>query len=380
MTSIKSKPKVALVADWLTNMGGAERLLLSLHEAFPDAPIYTSVFDAEACPEFKDLDIRTSYLQKLPESIRYRHQLFPTLRAGAFRKLDMDEYDIIVSSSSAEAKSVIKRPDALHVCYCHTPIRYYWSHYKEYMKDPGFGSLNGLVRTVMPGFVARMKRFDLASVNGVDLFVANSHEVQKRIKQYYRRDAKVIFPPVDTVNITPVELKDKEDFYLVVARQIPYKKVDIAIKACNRLKKRLVVIGRGGEHDALRTMAGETIEFITDANDATKADYLRRAKAFLFPSFEDFGIAPVEAIAAGTPVIAYEAGGAHDYIREGVNGMFFEQQTPRSLEAAIKVFERKTFDPIDVSITAECFSEARFVCEIRNLVLETYKAHTEKQD
>jgi hypothetical protein len=178
-------PKIAIVCDWLTNMGGAERVVLALHKAFPDAPIYTSVFTPETMPAFRDLDVRTTYLQKLPLPLRGKHQLFPLQRASAFRKLNLREYDIIISSASAEAKAVRKRPDAVHICYCHTPTRYYWSHYKEYVASPGMGPLNPLVRVALPTLVNMMRKIDLRAVDGVDYFIANSSAVSGRIAKYY---------------------------------------------------------------------------------------------------------------------------------------------------------------------------------------------------
>lgn len=359
-------PKIAIVCDWLTNMGGAERVVLALHQAFPDAPIYTSVYDAESMPLFKDVDVRTTYLQRLPAKLRARHQLFPLIRANAFRRLDLSEYDIIISSASAEAKAIIKRPDATHICYCHTPTRYYWSHYHEYKSSPGFGRLNPAVRVALPILVGLMRRIDLRAVKSVDQFIANSSEVQGRIKQYYHRDSTVIFPPVDTKRLAPVKPVQKEDFYLVVGRQIPYKRIDLAIEACNKLKKRLVVIGNGSEHAKLVKLAGPTAELI-QADDQQIVSYFQRAKALIFTSEEDFGITPVEAMAAGTPVIAFNKGGAKDYITKD-SGVFFDEQTPQSLAAAINLFEQKTFDHETIQKHAEKFSEEVFVNKVKEFI------------
>jgi hypothetical protein len=188
-------PKVVIITDWLTNMGGAERVVMAAHEAFPDAPIYTSTYTPETMPEFNGLDIRTTWLQKLPKPLRKLHKFFPMLRVRAFRELDLSEFDIILSFSSAEAKQVRKtRPGQVHICYCHTPIRYYWSHYDEYKKDPGFGRLNWLVRLSMPLLVPSLKKADFRAAQNVDVFIANSSEVQTRIKKYYKRPSTVIHP------------------------------------------------------------------------------------------------------------------------------------------------------------------------------------------
>ncbi|HWZ66066.1 MAG TPA: glycosyltransferase [Patescibacteria group bacterium] len=368
----KNKPSIALVYDWLTNMGGGEKLLLALHKAYPDAPIYTSVFIPENCPPFAGLDIRTTYLQNLPKFLRRRHQLFPVLRAHAFRTLDLSKYDIVLSSASAEAKAVQARHDAAHICYCHTPTRYYWSHYKEYKKDPGFGRLNPLIRLVIPPFVAWMRKLDLKAVAGVDYFIANSHAVQARIKKYYKHDSSVIFPPVQIERLQPKQPVAKADFYLVVGRQNSYKRTDIAIKACNQLKKRLIVIGKGDEHNNLLKLAGPTIEFMTNVDDKAVIAYFQQAKAFIFPQQDDFGITAVEAMAAGTPVIAYKKDGALDSVVDGTTGLFFAEQTTKSLVEAIKRFETLTFSTTVLQKHAEQFSEERFIEQIHEFV----EAHT----
>lgn len=361
-------PKVAIVADWLTNMAGAEKTVLALAKAFPKAPIFTSVYDRENMSAFAGLDVRTTYLQKLPKKIRNRHQLFPLLRANAFRALDLSQFDVIISSASAEAKAVRRRKGAVHICYCHTPTRYYWSHYKEYLATPGFGLLNPAVRVALPVLVKAMRKIDLQAVEGVDHFIANSHEVQQRIKTYYKRDSTVIFPPVETNRMKPGKNIAKEDFYLVVGRQIPYKRIDLAVQACTRLNKRLVVIGRGSEHEKLKALAGPTIEFIFVDNDREIVSYFQRAKAFIFPSFEDFGITPVEAMAAGTPVLAYQNGGALDYVHDPASGIFFKDQTVDSLCNAIKQCEKTQFNATAIATHAESFSESRFIQEMQEFV------------
>lgn len=366
------QPKVAIVCDWLTNMGGAERVVLAMHEAYPKAPIFTSVFEPDAMPAFTDLDIRTSFLQKLPAFIRRKHQLYAPLRALAFRKLDLQEYDIIISSSSAEAKAVTKRPDALHVCYCHTPTRYYWSHYKQYLKNPGFGALDPLIKLITPPFVWWMRKLDRASVRGVDFFIANSTEVQKRIKKFYHRDSTLLHPGVQTGRLTPKKFIKKGSYYLIVGRQIPYKRIDLAIAACNKLKKELVVIGSGSEHDKLRHMAGPTVQLLSGVDDQQIVEYFQRAKAFIFPAEEDFGIVPIEAMAAGTPVIAFARGGAQDYMTPKT-GVTFARQTPAAVADAIHKFEANKFKRPELIEHAERFSEAQFITELKALIKQFQK-------
>lgn len=360
--------KIAIVTDWLTNMGGAEHLLYSLHKAFPEAPIYTSVFSPEKCPRFKNLDVRTTYLQKFPRFLREKHQLFPVFRANAFKKLDLSKYDVVISCASAEAKSVAVRDDATHICYCHTPTRYYWSHYEEYRQHPGFGPLDPIVKLLLPPFVKWMRKLDLQAVNGVDYFIANSHEVQSRIKKYYHKDSTIIFPPVETKRFNPTTKVEKQDYYLVAGRQIPYKRIDLAISACNKLKKPLVVIGRGSEHQKLVDLAGPTVKFATGVSDENMAQYFQRAKGFIFPSLEDFGIVPVEAMAAGTPVIAFSKGGALDYIKNGVNGIFFDKQTTKSVAEAINRLEKTSFSSQSIIKHAKAFDEQVFIKKIQEFV------------
>lgn len=360
-------PKVALVHDWLTNMGGAEHLLYSLHKAFPEAPIYTSVFDPKKCSRFADLDVRTTHLQKLPAFLRHKHQLFAPLRVRAFQKLDLSDYDVVISSASAEAKAV-RAKNGTHICYCHTPTRYYWSHYARYKQAPGFGIFNPLVRVLLPLFVRAMRQKDAVAAERVDHFIANSNEVKRRIKTYYHREADVIFPPVETERFRPHQPLKKDDYYLIVGRQIPYKRFDLAVQACTKLNKRLLVIGRGSEHRRLRAMAGPCVTFLYVDNDEEIVSYFQRAKAFIFPSEEDFGIVPVEAMSAGTPVIAYKSGGALDYVVEGQNGIFFKEQSVDSLAEAIERFETTRLAPHEISDYAERFSEARFIREVQAFV------------
>jgi glycosyltransferase involved in cell wall biosynthesis len=360
--------KVAIVHDWLTNMGGAERVVLALHEAYPDAPIYTSVFSPEKMPLYKGLDVRTTYLQHLPEKLREHHQLFSLFRTRAFQKLDLSEYDIVISSASAEAKAVHTRPDAIHICYCHTPTRYYWSHYKAYKKDPGFGALDVIIKPLIPPLVHFMRRTDLQTVSSVDYFIANSHAVQNRIKQYYKRDSVVIPPPVDVTRLRPIKAVQKEDFYLIVGRQIPYKRIDLAIKACNKIQRRLIVIGEGSEHERLVKLAGPTVELLTGIDDQAIVSYFQKAKGFLWPQQEDAGVTVIEAMAAGTPVIAYKKDGALDSVVEGKTGVFFEKQTVNSLCNAITTFESTSFSSSSIMKHAEKFSTKHFIMAIHAFV------------
>lgn len=371
------RPKVAIVHDWLTNMGGAEPLLLELHKLYPDAPIYTSVFDREKMSAFAELDIRTTYLQKvLPKFLRYKHILWPVLRAHAFRKLDMSKYDLIISSSTAEAKAVKKRPGAVHICYCNTPTRYYWSHYEEFKKSFNFGLLNIFIKPVIPVFVWWMRRLDLSAATGVDYFMANSNEVKRRIKKYYNRDSTVVWPAVDVGRFSKETASGSKpatrNGFIIWGRHVPYKRFDLAIKACNELKLPLTVVGAGPETETLKALAGPTVTFTGRVSDDELVQLARSAQAFLFPGDEDFGIAPVEALAAGTPVIAYKSGGALDYVIEGKTGTFFETQTVDSLKLALKKFDVKKFKEKELQTFAKQFSPERYRREVAAFI----KSHT----
>lgn len=363
-------PKIAIVADWLTNMGGAEEVVLALAEAFPGAPIYTSTYVPSKMPRFAKLDVRTTYLQKLPGPLKKLHKFLPTMRVNAFRQLDLSEYDIIISSSSAEAKQVQKtRKDQLHICYCHTPIRYYWSHYKEYKKDPGFGKLNWLIRLGMPLFVPKQRKLDYEAAQNVDLFIANSTECQARILEYYKRKSVVVHPPVNVARFTPA--RERGNHYVTVGRQIPYKHHDLAVQACTKLGVPLVVFGNGSEHERLVKLAGPTIDFRTDrfddASDEELTKKLNTARGFIFPSEEDFGIVSVEALAAGAPVIGYAKGGTLDIVQDGETGVLFEHQTVDDVVAAIQRAETIRWLPSKLNRTAKRFDKTLFITKIRKV-------------
>ena len=374
MPTPKPFPKVAIIHDWLTVAGGAELVVAELHKLFPKAPIYTSVYNPAAFPGFKNADIRTTYLQeKLPAKLRYKHVLWPTLRAKAFRKLDLSEFDIIISSSSAEAKAVTKsRSDQVHIAYVHTPIRYYWSHYEEFKKEFNFGILTPFIRPVIPYFVKKMRKLDLDSVKDIDVWVANSEVTQARIKKYYNRPSTVIHPPVNVERFTPPP-KGERSGYILWGRHVPYKRFDIAIEACNRLKAPLTIIGSGPDTARLKKLAGPTIKFVGRVSDAELVRLAQSAKGFLFPNEEDFGISAVESLAAGTPVIAYAKGGALDIVQDGETGVLFKQQTVESLVTAIKRFETLSFLPATLHRKAKRFDKGLFDTKILKIVSDNLK-------
>jgi len=369
MATPRKAPKVALVHDWLTNMGGAEPLVLEIHKLFPKAPIYTSVYDAEKMQAFKDIDVRTTKLQEsLPKKLRYKHVLWPVFRAQAFRELDLSEFDVIISSSSAEAKAVRKtRPGQVHIAYIHTPPRYYWSHYEEFRKEFSFGALTPFIRPFIPAFVKAMRKRDLESVKDIDVFIANSTVTQERIKKYYDKPSTVIYPPVEVSRFTPPP-KGERHGYVIWGRHVPYKRFDLAIEAANKLGAQLTIAGTGPDTDRLKSLAGPTIKFVGRISDEALVKLAQTSKAFLFPNEEDFGISAAEALAAGTPVIAYKKGGALDIVQDGETGVFFEKQTVDSLVDAMKRFETMTFLPATLHRKAKRFDKGLFATKIRKIV------------
>ncbi len=366
-----NNPRIVIVHDWLTNMGGAENVVLAMHEAFPYAPIYTSTYVPEKMPLFKDLDVRTTYLQNLPKVFLKLHKFLPMMRVNAFKKLDLSKFDIIISSSSAESKQVKKtRPNQIHICYCHTPIRYYWSHYDEYKADPGFGKLNWLVRLAMPLMVPRLKKADYKAAQKVDVFIANSTEVQKRIKKYYGKPSLVIHPAVDVNRFEPARVRD--NYYVALGRQVPYKRIDLAVSAATQLNIPLKVYGSGSQHQELLNIAGPTVQFFTDrfgdASDDAVTKALNSAKGYIFPAEEDFGIVQVEALAAGAPVIAFGKGGALDIVQDGESGVLFNEQTTESVVDAIIRAEEINFMPATLHRKAKRFDKSLFITKLRKVV------------
>ncbi len=367
----KQSPRVVIVHDWLTNKGGAENVVLALHDAFPEAPIYTSTYTPETMPAFRGLDVRTTYLQNLPKPLRKLHKFFPMLRVKAFQKLDLSQFDIIISSSSAESKQVQKtRSDQIHICYCHTPIRYYWSHYDEYRADPGFGKLNWLVKLAMPLMIPALKKSDYRAAQKVDIFIANSSEVQKRIKKYYGKPSTVIHPPVDVDRFEPARIRG--DYYVALGRQVPYKRVDLAVAAATKLGIKLRVYGDGSEHQRLVEMAGPSVQFFADrfgdASDNAVTAALNSAKGYIFPADEDFGIVQVEALAAGAPVIAFGRGGTLDIVQDGESGVLFDSQSVDAVVNAIKRAEKITFLPGTLRRKAKRFDKSLFITKIHKIV------------
>ena len=357
------KLKVAIVCDWLSGTGGAERVVLELHKMFPEAPIYTSQYDRSNKiwydgEWFQDADVRTTWLQRLPKSMR---KFLPLLRAWSFSRLDLSQYDVVISSSGAEAKAVHAGPNTLHICYCHSPTHYYWSRYEEYLENPGFGRLDWLARLGLRLLVGPLRRWDRKAAQKPDVMVANSTHTQAMIKKYYKRDSEVVFPPVDVERFKPVGNTEPRHGFVTAGRQTPYKRIDLAVAACSELKVPLIVIGNGPEHKRLEKMAGRSVTFLTSVTDEEIVRHFQTALGFIFPSnVEDFGVTAVEAMAAGTPVIALGKGGPLDYIVPGKTGLLYEKQTVESVVKALEGLNPERFDSGTIVQEANRFSAAAF--------------------
>lgn len=360
--------KVAIVHDWLVGLGGAERVVESLLKLFPEADLYTSVYDEQKLKIFSSKKVKTTFLQNWPLALK-KHQLYANLRPLAFESLDLSGYDLVISSSSAESKGVITPTETMHISYIHTPIRYYWSGYEEYLKNPGFGLLNPIVRLFMPSMVRKLKVWDFAAAQRPDHLLANSEEVSRRIKKYYKRDSLVINPPVDFDRFSKIK-SETGDYYLVVSRFVPYKRVDLAIEACNMLGKKLVVAGRGPEMSKLRKLASKNVLIVENPSDSQVDKLYKNAKAFIFSAEEDFGITPVESMAAGVPVICYGRAGAAETVINGVTGTFHDEQTAESLAEAIRRFEKTSFDKSKIKQRAKDFSEGVFLDKLGGYLVE----------
>lgn len=353
------QPKVAIVHDWLYG-GGAEKVVLALHQMYPDAPIYTS-YCTKQWQERLNNKVITGYLNKWPfNKIR---KFIPFFRIWWFESLNLTEYDIVISSSGAEAKGIKKlKPGAVHINYCHAPTHYYWSRYNEYIKQPGFGIFNPLARLGLRVLVGPLRSWDFKAAQRPNYIIANSTNIQNQIRKYYKRSSVVIHPPVMVEKFIPNgATKHKKSGLVITGRQVPYKRIDLAIKAAIKTKQQLSVIGNGPLHNNLVKLAADSqyISFYTNVSDNELVSMLQNAELFIFPGVEDFGIAPVEALAAGTPVVAYKKGGSLDYINEK-NGLFFEAQNLNELSTAIlKALQTKYSIP-DVSKSSLKFSETTF--------------------
>lgn len=356
--------KTALVYDRVNTFGGAERVLGVLHELFPQAPLYTSVYNSQKAKWAENIEIKSSFLQYFPFA-RSSHELYPLLMPIAFESFDFSSYDLVISITSEAAKGIITGPKTLHICYCLTPIRYLWSGYNEYFH-------NLLFRLLTLPFVGYLRFWDKIAANRPDYYIAISKTVQKRIELYYKKSAKIIYPPFIPLSAEDKEEEEEleeEDFFLVVSRLVPYKRVDIAIAACNVLHKNLYIVGTGREEEKLKKIAGRTIKFLGNLTDQSLAGYYKKCQALLFTSNEDFGLTSLEAQHFGKPVIAYRGGGALETIIENKTGIFFDEQTPGSLQKVLENFSPLMYNSSDCEKQSAGFEKDIFKKEF----LETIK-------
>jgi glycosyltransferase involved in cell wall biosynthesis len=353
-------PRVAITTDWLTSFGGGERVVEQLVGLYPSAPVYTSVFDPARVPErLRSWDVRPSALQRLPGVRRYSRALLP-LMPWAFRQFDFSRYDVVITASSAFSKSIETRGATKNICYCHTPPRYIWDLTHEYTDRV---PLSSATRPM----ISWLRQRDQEAARQVHRFVANSAYVADRIERAYGRTATVVHPPVDTDRIRPSGLPP-EDFYLVVSRLVPYKRIDLAVRACSMLNRRLLVVGTGPEERRLRSIAGPAVQFCGGLPDSAVGPLYARCKAFLFPGCEDFGISAVEAQAAGRPVVAFGRGGATETVIDGSTGVLFDEQSVNELAGAIERLDHVEIDPAACRQNAIRFDASIFQTGMRAVI------------
>jgi glycosyltransferase involved in cell wall biosynthesis len=368
--------KIALAHDWLNQMGGAESVLERLVELYPGAPVFTTIYGPALMPAtYRRWDIRPSWLNRAP-AIHRHHQPYLFLYPPAVERMDFSGYDLILSNKSGFIHGLRHTPAQLHLCYCLAPTRYVWD-YGNYAAREGFGLIGPLL--------GRLRRWDYQAAQqrqsgqagrqaGVDHFIAISTEIQARIKKYYGRDSVIIYPPVDSGRFRPLPAgQSPGDYYLVVSRLIPYKRIDLAVQALTRLGRRLVIVGTGRDRAGLEALAGPAVEFKGRLSNGAVAELMANCRALIFPGFEDFGIAPVEAQAAGRPVIALGRGGALDTVVEGQTGLFFREPTVEALIETVQQFERMSFDPAAARANAERFGVERFKQELGAFVAQKWQ-------
>lgn len=366
----KSPNKIAIVHDFLLKLGGAENLLQDLLKVFPNSDIYTLLYSEEGTlGKFKNYNVQPSILQHgktPPKNFKTLLPRFPK----AIESFDLSNYDLVISHSNSFAHGVITGASTKHICYCLSPTRYLYDWKNEYLIENDL--FRGIKHHIVNKILSDLRLWDQEAATRPDKYIAISEHVRNRIRKYYRLDADVVYPAVRVEQIEP-NLAEHEDYYLIISRLTPYKKIDLAVKAFNQLNKTLVIIGTGEDENRLKSIAKSNIEFLGWQSDKSIFEYLRNAKAFIFPGEEDFGLTPVESLAAGTPVIAYQKGGVVESIRDGIDGLFFDQPTAQSLVDAVKHFEsgKIEFDPRSLRIRAEQFSFEKF----KNHFLEAINNH-----
>jgi glycosyltransferase involved in cell wall biosynthesis len=364
---MKTVNKIAIVHDWLTSMRGGEKVLEVLCELFPDATLFTLRYNqGSVSPTIEKMKIKTSIIQRFPKS-NSRYQYYLPLMPFAIENFDLNEYDVIISSSHAVAKGVKVRKGALHICYCHTPMRYIWDQYENYFGKDKSGFL---ARIAMRFFRKYLQRWDVESSGRVNYFIANSKNVQERIKRIYNRESDVIYPPVEASRFKASTMHD--GYFLIVSALVPYKRIDIAVEAFNELGEKLIIVGIGSETEKLKRITKPNIEFLGWASDEKIAEYYSGCRALIFPGEEDFGIVPLEAMASGKPVIAFAKGGALETVAENQTGIFFKHQTKKSLIDAVKRFDLKKFNANNIHQHALKFDREIFRKRLKEYFSEKF--------
>lgn len=357
--------KIAIVHEFLTKIGGAEKVLLALHQAYPDAPIFTLLYDeAGTNGRFKDCEIIPSRLQKYPSFLRKKTKYFLGKLPEAIEEFNFSEYDVVISSSNSFAHGIITKPKTFHISYCHSPMRYVWDWHSEYLQEHNIGF--GITGLYIRDLLHKIRIWDKVSSDRVDSWIANSKNVKERIKKYYLSDSELIYPPVEIDKIALA--KDvPDDYYVILSRLEPYKKIDLAIEAFNQLGKQLVIIGTGSAEETLKSKANKNIEFLGWQSDQSVYEYIRNSKAFIFPGEDDFGITMVEALSCGRPVIAFNKGGSAEII-DSKTGLFFDQPNAESLKNAVEKLEHDylRYTPTNCRERAEQFSQEKFIAKFTN--------------
>jgi glycosyltransferase involved in cell wall biosynthesis len=364
-----SKAKIALVFDWMTVRGGAEKVNHQLHKIFKDAPIYCSIFDKSRHQEFLDAEIHTSLIDKLPFS-KDKHQLYLSLMPQAYESFDLSEFDIVISSSHSCAKGIITKPSTLHISYCHSPMRYAWDNWQEYIQNY---STNRIVKSIAKRKMHKIRMWDRLSAERVDYFIANSRTTKRRIEKYYNKPATIIHPSIDC---SKYKLAEKsKGYFLAVGRLTPYKKFDLIIETFNKIGLPLKIVGTGSDEDRLKGMAMGNIEFLGYTEDKELKKLYSECEALIFPQVEDFGLTPLECMASGRPVIALREGGALDTVVEDKTGVFFNKQNPEQLKKAIKYFQenKRKFKKSQIREHAEEFDKSQFKKEMIKYINNKWK-------
>ena len=370
------KPKIAIVHDFLTYFGGAERVLMSLHKLYPDAPIYSLLYDESKMKQyFPKAKIRSSFLNRLPKFIRKRKKYLLPLMPTAAETFDLRDFDLVISSSSSFVKGIITKPKTTHICYCHTPTRFLWDWHYNYLEE---NKIKGIKKIFILPILHYLRMWDKSASERVDYFIANSEHTAKRIKKFYGRKSEVIYPPCVTKFPPPPLRKGEQwnssDYFLIVSRLSPYKKIDIAIEAFNKLELPLVIIGDGEDRKKLEKMAEKNIKFLGFQPEEKLAQYYQNCYAFIFPGEDDFGITPVEAMFFGKPVLAFRKGGILETIIEGITGEFFDDPIPEILADGVRRIKNNydQYNPEKIKEQAGKFSEEEFKKKIVRVVDNTF--------